>query len=65
MRVDEATPARYEDTFPTIHVGAALGMPLDREDGRDVLRQGGTVSVVASCRDDEFWAEEIVASPPA
>ncbi len=65
MRVDEASAARYERVFLTIHVSERLGRPLSREDVRSSLWEGGTVSVAATCVDGEFWAEQVTASPPS
>jgi len=42
MRVDDASVARYEQTFLTVHVAANIGRPLTREDVRMSLWEGGT-----------------------
>jgi hypothetical protein len=64
MRVDEASVARYERSFVTIHVAADKGRPLTRQDVRSSLWQGGILSVTATCVDGQFWAEDVTASPP-
>ena len=64
MRVEEAIPDLYSATFLRVQVGPELGQPLDREDVRSVLWEGGTLSVTASCRDGTFWAETVDARPP-
>jgi hypothetical protein len=65
MRVDDASRSRYERTFLTIHVANEAGQPITQEDLRASLRRGGNLSVVAVCRDRDFWAEEVDALPPA
>jgi hypothetical protein len=65
MRVDDASVARYERSFLTIHVAADIGRPLDREDVRSSLREGGNLSVTTACLDGQFWAEDLTASPPS
>jgi Family of unknown function (DUF6281) len=65
MRVDEASAARYERVFLTIHVAESLGQPLTREDVRSSLWKGGTLSIVATCLDGQFWAERVTAYRPA
>ena len=65
MRVDHASVTRYERTFLTIHVAADLGRPLDRDDVRSSLWEGGNLSVTAACLDGEFLAEDLSALPPS
>jgi hypothetical protein len=65
MRVDDASVARYERTFLTIHVAANTGRPLTREDVRRSLWEGGNLSVTAACGDGGFIAEDVTALPPS
>jgi len=65
MRVDEASVARYERSFLTIHVAADIERPLTQEDVRSSLWEGGNLSVTAACLDGLFMAEEVTASPPS
>jgi hypothetical protein len=64
VRVDEASVARYERVFLTIHVGESLGQPLTRDDVRSSLWEGGDLSLTATCVDGAFWAERVTVSPP-
>lgn len=64
MRVDDASVARYERTFLTIHVAADIGHPLTRKDLQSSLWEGGDLSVNAACLDGQFWAEDVTSSPP-
>ena len=63
MRVDDATPARYERTFLTVRVDT--GRPLDRADLRSSLWAGGRLVVRASCVDGRFVAGTVTALAPA
>jgi hypothetical protein len=62
MRVDEATPTRYERTLLTVRVQA--GEPLTREDVRSSLWKGGEIDIHAACSNGRFVVESVTASPP-
>jgi Family of unknown function (DUF6281) len=63
MRVDDATPVRYERTFLTVRVEA--GRPLDQADLRSSLWKGGQLIVHASCLGGRFVADTVTALAPA
>ena len=65
MRVDTASSPRYQRAFITVLVEAERGMPLTREDVRTSLWAGGTIHVVARCRDGAFEALGLSTAPPS
>ena len=65
MRVDDASSDAYEDAFITVLVEPEAGTPITRHDVRTSLWEGGTIHIVATCRDEAFEATEISTSPPA
>jgi len=65
MRVDDASSDAYEDAFITVLVELEAGTPITRHDVRTSLWEGGTIHIVATCRDGAFEANEISTSPPA
>jgi hypothetical protein len=64
MQVVHASVPRYRRAFLTIHVPEALGRPLSREDVETSLWKAGSISVTASCRDGDYVAQDVTASPP-
>jgi hypothetical protein len=65
MLVEDASIARYEGAFLNIHVAADRGTPLDRQDVRSSLWEGGTLAVSATCVEGRYRAEHVTAAPPA
>jgi hypothetical protein len=65
MRVDTASSPRYERAFITVLVEPELGAPLMRHDLRTSLWDGGTIHVVAACRDGAFEASQLSTAPPS
>ena len=64
MLVDDASDPRYERTFLNIHVAADRGTPLDRQDVRSSLWEGGTLAVTATCAQGKYRAQHVKAAPP-
>jgi hypothetical protein len=65
MLVEDASHPRYEETFLNIRVAAERGKQLDRHDVQSSLWQGGTLAVTAMCVEGKYWAQTVMAAPPA
>jgi hypothetical protein len=65
MLVEDAAISRYEGAFLNIHVAVDGGAPLDRQDVRSSLWEGGTLAVTVTCVEGKYRAQHVTAAPPA
>jgi Family of unknown function (DUF6281) len=63
--VEEASDEGYRRSFLSVRVPIELGRPLDREDIRSSLWEGGEIDLVTTCKRAGFVAEQVRAYPPA
>ena len=65
LLVEASSVPRYERAFLAVRVPKTLGRPLTRNDVRDSLRRGGSLSLTVTCwLDGRYVAERVVAQPP-
>lgn len=64
MFVEESSKPTYERAYLTVRVPKTAGQPLSRDDLRESLWEGGTVSVEARCSLRGYVATEISAAAP-
>ena len=62
--VEEASKAPYERAFLTVRVPRRLGRPLNRQDVKSSLWEGGNIDIVARCNGKDFVAQQVSVYPP-
>ena len=65
MYVAEASHDRYLRATINVRVPSELGRPLDRDDVKSSLWEGGDIEVVSTCGPKGFVAQEVRAFPPS